>query len=158
MIDRIDETILNILEKDGRLSFNSLAEQVNLSKTPSWTRVQTLERKKVITAYRAEINPAALGLDLHAFVGVRVAAEQQVAFEAAAKRHGSILECYAVAGDPDYMLHVLVPGVGALDELLRIQIASMPGVKGMLTTIALKEIKPRGLITECARQTSGGRP
>ena len=151
MLDRTDETILQILEKDGRLSFNSLAEQIHLSKTPSWTRVQSLERQKVITAYRAEINPAALGLDLHAFVGVRVAADQHLGFEAAAKRHGAVLECYAVVGPADYMLHVLVSGVAALDHLLRAEVGGMPGVKGLLTTITLKEIKPRGLITDCLR-------
>jgi len=46
MSDRADDAILRILEKDGRLSFNSLAEQIGLSKTPTWARVQNLEKKK----------------------------------------------------------------------------------------------------------------
>ncbi len=72
MSDRADDAILRILEKDGRLSFNSLAEQIGLSKTPTWARVQNLEKKKVITGYRAEIDPAAMGLTLHAFVQVTI--------------------------------------------------------------------------------------
>ena len=129
MVDRVDEAILRLLEKDGRLSFNSLGQEVGLSKTPSWTRVNALERNKVITAYRAEIDPAALGLQLHAFVQVTITAARQA----------------------DYLLHVLVAGIAELDELLRGEINRMPGVQRGTTTVGMKTIKHRGLIMDCVR-------
>lgn len=148
MIDRIDQTILRILEKDGRLSFSSLSEQINLSKTPSWMRVQNLEKQKVITGYRAELNPAALGLNLQAFVQVRVSSTLQREFESAVQRNGSVLACYATTGEADYLLHVIVNGIEDLDELVRQRIASMPGVKGMFTILGLKAIKEHGPIMD----------
>jgi Lrp/AsnC family transcriptional regulator, leucine-responsive regulatory protein len=149
MADRTDDTILRILEKDGRLSFNSLAEQIGLSKTPTWARVQNLERKKVITGYRAEIDPVAMGLELHAFVQVTITGSRYADFEAAVLRHPSILECYTTAGQGDYLLHVLVAGIAALDDLLRMDIARMPGVQRQTTTIGMKTIKRNASIVEC---------
>jgi len=151
MVDRVDEAILRLLEKDGRLSFNSLGQQIGLSKTPTWARVNALERDKVITAYRAEIDPARLGLQLHAFVQVTINASRHADFEAAVLRHGSILECYTTAGQADYLLHVLVPGIAELDELLRNDISRMPGVQRETSTVAMKTIKHRGLIMDCIR-------
>jgi DNA-binding Lrp family transcriptional regulator len=149
MVDRIDKAILQILETDGRTSFNALSEKINLSKTPSWSRVQALERDKVITGYRAVLSPEKLGLHLQAFVQARVASDKQKAFQDAVHRNGSVLECYATTGEADYLLHVLVSDVTALDELVRTQIASMPGVKGVFTIVCLSVIKTDGRITDC---------
>jgi Lrp/AsnC family leucine-responsive transcriptional regulator len=157
MLDRVDEAILRLLEKDGRLSFNSLGQEIGLSKTPSWTRVNALERDKVITAYRAEIDPAQLGLQLHAFVQVTITAARHADFEAAVLRHGSVLECYTTAGQADYLLHVLVPGIAELDELLRGEISRMPGVQRGTTTVGMKTIKHRGLIMDCVRPATAKR-
>ena len=152
MPDRADDAILRILEKDGRLSFNSLAEQIGLSKTPTWARVQNLEKRKVITGYRAEIDPAAVGLQLHAFVQVTINGTRHTEFEAAVLRHPSIIECYTTAGQGDYLLHVLVPSVAALDEILRTDVARMPGVQRQTTTIGMKTIKRGASIVECAKR------
>src|SRR5687767_5861231 len=116
MLDATDSAILRALENDARLSFNELAEEVGLSKTPSWARVRELERQKVITGYRAQIDPARVGLELHAFVQVTINATRHADFESAVQRHKSVLECYTTAGQADYLLHILVPGIAALDE------------------------------------------
>ena len=150
MPDRTDEAILRALEKDGRLSFNDLAGQIGLSKTPTWARVQNLERKKVITGYRADVDPSAIGLELHAFVQVTITATRHADFEAAVLRHPSVIECYTTAGQGDYLLHVLVAGIAALDEMLRVDIARMPGVQRQTTTIGMKTIKRGASIVECA--------
>jgi Lrp/AsnC family transcriptional regulator, leucine-responsive regulatory protein len=104
----------------------------------------------VITGYRAEIDPAAMGLELHAFVQVTITATRHADFEAAVQRHPSIIECYTTAGQGDYLLHVLVAGISALDEMLRVDIARMPGVQRQTTTIGMKTIKRGASIVECA--------
>jgi Lrp/AsnC family leucine-responsive transcriptional regulator len=150
MLDPIDVTILKALESDGRLSFSDLADEIGLSKTPSWARVRELEKQKVITGYRAQIDPARVGLELHAFVQVTITATRHTDFEAAVLRHKSVLECYTIAGQADYILHLLVPGISALDGLLRTEISRMPGVQRLQTTVGMKTIKQRGSIMECA--------
>lgn len=149
MLDRTDKAILRILEENGRTSFNLLSEKINLSKTPSWTRVQALERDKIITGYRAVLSPEKLGLTLQALVQVRLASDKQKLFEEAVLRNGSILACYATTGEADYMLQVLVADVSALDELVRTRIASMPGVKGVFTVVCMRVIKSGGLVVDC---------
>ena len=66
-LDRIDLKILDVLQRDGRISMTELAEQVNLSATPCSERVKRLERDGVITGYYARVNPAALGKNLLIF-------------------------------------------------------------------------------------------
>ena len=115
--------------------------------------MQNLEKKKVITGYRAEIDPAAMGLTLHAFVQVTITGSQHAQFEAAVLRHSSIVECYTTAGQGDYLLHVLVSGISALDEVLRTDISRMPGVQRLTTTIGMKTIKRGASIVECASRS-----
>jgi Lrp/AsnC family transcriptional regulator, leucine-responsive regulatory protein len=148
--DRIDRAILRALEADARLSFGDLADTIGISKTPCWNRVRALEKARVIAAYRAEIDPSQLGLELHAFVRVTLDGRRHAEFEAAVMRHRSVLECHATTGDGDYLLHVLVSGIAALDGFLRNEISCMPGVLRLHTTVGTKVIKGRSSILECA--------
>ena len=150
MSDSTDTAILKALEQNGRLSFNELAEEVGLSKTPAWSRVRELEKQKIITGYRAQIDAARVGLELHAFVQVTITATKHADFENAVLKHKSVLECYTTAGQADYLLHILVAGIAALDELLRSEVSRMPGVQRLTTTIGMKTIKQGGSIMECA--------
>ena len=149
-IDKTDRSILLALEADARLSFADLAEAVGLSKTPCWNRVRELEHAKVITGYHASVDPLPLGLELHAFVQVTLDGRRHAEFEAAVRRHAAILECHATTGQGDYLLHVLVPGIAALDGFLRNDISRMPGVQRLHTTVATKAIKRVTSVMACA--------
>lgn len=145
-----DAGILARLERDGRLSYADLGEHVGLSKSPTWSRVRALEERGVITGYRAIVDPAAIGLEIHAFVQVTIRSTMSREFEQAVVRHAAVLECYTTAGQADYLLHVLVTNVAALDTLLRNELSRMPGVEHVSTTVGMKTIKARGYVTECA--------
>ena len=111
-MDKIDHRILTSLEDDARQSFAELGDQVGLSKTPCWQRVRELERSGVIRGYRAEIDSAQLGLKVEAFVHVTLSSVQHVEFEAAVLQHPAVLQCFTTAGQADYLMHVLVAGIG----------------------------------------------
>ena len=81
MLEKTEAAILKLLEEDGRLSYAELGEKVGLSKSPCWSRVRELERRGVIRRYRAEIDPAAVGLELHAFVQVTINSAKHTEFE-----------------------------------------------------------------------------
>lgn len=149
-----DAVILARLERDGRLSYADLGEHVGLSKSPTWSRVRALEERGVITGYRAIVEPAAIGLDIHAFVQVTIRSTMSREFEQAVVRHVAVLECYTTAGQADYLLHVLVPNVAALDTLLRNELSRMPGVEHVSTTVGMKTIKAHGYVTDCAARQS----
>jgi Lrp/AsnC family leucine-responsive transcriptional regulator len=151
MLEKTEAAILQLLEEDGRLSYAELGEKVGLSKSPCWSRVRELERRGVIRRYRADVDPAAVGLDLHAFVQVTINSAKHTEFEAAVNAHRSVLECFTTAGQADYLLHVLVRGIGELDELLRSQVSRLPGVQRVETTVCMKTIKHRGSVMACLR-------
>jgi len=148
-VDKTDIKLLRQIEMDGRQSFAVLGERVGLSKTPCWQRVQKLEAAGVIRGYRARIDPKKLGLDLYAFVHATINASKYTEFETAVLRHPSILQCFSTAGEADYVMHVLVRDISALDELIRREIAHLPGVERTLTTVCMKTIKEHALIVGC---------
>lgn len=151
-LDRIERALLEALEDDARLSYAELGERVGLSKSPCWSRVQDLQRRGVITGYRAQIDPAAVGLALHALVEVSIDSALHEQFEAAVNLNPAVIECYTTAGQADYVLHVLVPGISELDELLRARISRLPGVQRLESTVCMKIIKPRSQIMGCLQQ------
>jgi Lrp/AsnC family transcriptional regulator, leucine-responsive regulatory protein len=150
-MDKIDQKILTFLEEDARLSFAELGERVGLSKTPCWQRVRDMERLGVIKGYRADIDSGRLGLQVEAFVQVTLSSVQHAEFEAAVIRHPAVLQCFTTAGQADYLMHLIVSSIDALDGLLRMEISQMPGVQRIETTVCMKTIKHRAPLTGCLR-------
>jgi len=135
---------LRELEADGRLSFAELGDRTGLSKSPCWKRVQALEAAGVIRGYRADLDPASLGLSTLAFVQVTVAFERHEAFEQAVAAHPSVLSCHATVGATDYLMQVIMPSMAALDDFLRQTLWRLPGVERFTTILAMRTIKDNG--------------
>ncbi len=151
MLEPIELSLLRALEDDARMSFGELGNKVGLSKTPCWSRVRDMEKRGIIKGYRTEIDPDAIGLQIHAFVQVTIDPIKHAQFEAAVVRHPSVMQCFTTAGQGDYLLHVLVPGISDLDELLRAEISRLPGMQRLVTTVCMKTIKHRSTMMGCLR-------
>ena len=92
-LDRYDRAILRVLSDEGRISIADLSRRIGLSKSPTQARLRRLETDGVITGYRALIDPIRLGLDLVAFVEVRLSDTREAAlaaFNTAVARVGEI--------------------------------------------------------------------
>ena len=150
-MDPIDRKIVALLESDARISFAELAEQVGLSKTPCWNRVHRLREAGVITGFRAQLDPSALGLGVQCTIAVTIGFDAYAEFEAAVCEHRAIMECHTTAGSSDYLLRVYAASVEHLDELLRHEISKLPGVQSSETTICLKTIKRGGSLAELSQ-------
>lgn len=150
MLPKLDMAILARLEADGRMSYAELGEAVGLSKSACWKRVQALEQSGAIRGYRAQIDPAALGLTTVAFVAVTVDFERHDAFEQAVIAHPAILACHATTGEADYLLQAVTPSMGELDHFLRQELWRLPGVQRFSTTMAMRTIKTDGPLTRAA--------
>lgn len=150
-MDRIDWKILSELESDGRLSFADLSERVGLSKSPCWSRVRELEANGAIQGFAAQIDPEALGLEVHCYAYVRIRLDAHAAFEEAVIAHPAIIECHTTAGDSDYLIRIYARSVERLDDLLRNELSKLPGVHRLATTVCLKTIKSRAPLTRWAQ-------
>ena len=143
--DRYDRILLQTLQNKGRASNVELSERVNLSPPQCYRRVQRLEQEGVIRGYSAQVDAAALGLGVTAFVNLNIAREQfkQVReLEKAIRQFPEILECYTISGDFDYLLKVVAVDLKSLSSFLTDRLMQVPGVAGVRSMVCLEEIKP----------------
>jgi len=143
-LDEQDRRLLRILQADGRISNQDLAERAGLSTSSCWRRVRSLEDAGVIQAYGARLDPAACGLTFQAIVHIQLQRHDPDlldSFVAAMQQREEVLSCYATTGEADYHLHVLCRDLDAYNEFLESFIFRTPGVLNARTNLILKPIK-----------------
>jgi len=139
-----ERKILRVLQKEGRISNQALAERVGLSAAPCWRRVQNLRESGVLRGYAAILDPQKVGVHVVAYAHINLQRHQEDTverFEEAVRATPEILECYAVTGDADFLLKVAVPDIAAYDRFLHEFVFSLPGVGQVHSNLALREIK-----------------
>jgi Lrp/AsnC family transcriptional regulator, leucine-responsive regulatory protein len=117
-IDQTDRRIIGELAAAGRVSFAELGRRVSLSSPAVAERVQRLERDGVITGYRAEIDPRALGYQLEAIVRVKPAPGQLPRIPELAAEIPEISECHRITGEDCFYIKVHLHSIDELSDLL----------------------------------------
>lgn len=140
MIGDIDLKILNIIQKDARISNAEIARQVGLAPSAVLERVRKLEERGVIQGYAAEIDAAQVGFGLTAFVFVRTN-ECGDGTDKVLAKIPEVLEVHDVAGEDSYLLKVRAENTEELAKLLREKIKAVPNVLSTRTTVVLQTIK-----------------
>nr|WP_275976002.1 Lrp/AsnC family transcriptional regulator [Geothrix oryzisoli] len=119
-LDRIDCDILNLLQKDARLSNKELAAAVGLAPSSCLARVQRLRSEGVLRGAHAEVDPQALGVGLQALIAVQLrqhSRAQVKAFWKHALGLPEVLSVFHVAGTHDFQVHVAVRDAHHLRDL-----------------------------------------
>ncbi len=143
-IDRIDRRILEVLQRDGRISNLKLAEQVALSPTAVLARVQRLTREGYILGYEARLNPLKLGAGMLVFVEIlldRTSANVFEQFRAAVQVRPEIMECHLVAGGFDYLLKIRTTDMNSYRAFSGQVLWQLPGVRETRTYAVMEEVK-----------------
>lgn len=143
-LDRIDLKILDILQRDGRISITDLAEKISLSATPCSERVKRLEREGVITGYHARVNPAALGLNLLVFLEIRLSAKSGDVFDKVKQELlyvPEVMECHLVSGDFDYLVKARLTEMNEYRRLLGEILKRLPASAESHSYVVMEEIK-----------------
>ncbi|MBS3804481.1 MAG: Lrp/AsnC family transcriptional regulator [Oleiphilaceae bacterium] len=143
-LDKIDRRILSVLQDDGRLSNQMLAETVGLSPAACWRRVRALEDKGVILGYSARLDPERLGQGLCVLVNLsllRHTIDSTADIEQQVSSYSEVLQCFAVTGSADFILRVVVPDMAAYDRFLNDKIFTLQGIAQVNSNFALREIK-----------------
>lgn len=139
-----ERQILTVLQTDGRITNQALAEQVGLSAAPCWRRVKGLEDSGVIRGYAALVDPRRTGLDIVAYAHIHLQSHGEdniTRFEDAVRKTPQIMECYAVTGEADFLIKVMVPDIAAYDRFLHDFVFRLDGVGQVQSNLALREIK-----------------
>jgi Lrp/AsnC family transcriptional regulator len=143
-LDKFDRKILAILQEDCSLTVAELAKRVGLSTSPCWRRIGRLEQAGIIRKRVAVLDHQRLGMEVVAFVNVRLSQhgrENLEDFENAIRTFPEVLECYTVTGDTDYLLKIITRDIRHFEAFLRNHLMTMPLIRETHSTIAVTEIK-----------------
>jgi Lrp/AsnC family leucine-responsive transcriptional regulator len=136
-VDVTDRRIVELLTVNGRISYAELARQIGLSGPAVHERVGKLEAAGVIRAYRAQVDPDAVGLCVTAFIGIVQAPDSEIDdIVAAVHELPEIESCYFLAGTESFLLRTRVGSIAELEYLI-MRLNRIPGVASTRTTIAL---------------------
>lgn len=141
-LDRYDQMILEILQKNGRITNQELAEAIKLSPSPCLRRVRQMEEDGLIDGYVALLNAKKLGLSLMAFIGIsmdRHTPERFEKLESTLAGYPEVLECHLITGqDADYLLKVIVRDMDSYQQFLLNKLTRIEGVTGVHTSFVMK--------------------
>ncbi len=147
-LDAIDRRILRALQIDGRVTYEVLAAQVNLSPSAVLRRVRRLEESGAIAAYVALVRPEAVGLGLTAYINVRLEKHTEShkrnpmdLFRAAVQTWPEVVECAALTGEMDYLLRVLVQDMAHYARFITETLLKHPSVQDCKTSFVLDRVK-----------------
>lgn len=142
-MDAIDRKILTIMQQDANIAIAELADQVGLSQTPCWKRLQKLEASGIILKRVALVSPEKIGLGLTVFVQIETGDHSGPwleNFAQALSKMPEVMELYRMAGDVDYMLRVVVADMAAYDAFYKRMITTVP-LKNVTSRFAMERIK-----------------
>ena len=147
-IDAVDRRILAVLQKNGRITFDELAREVQLSSSAALRRVRRLEESGVIAGYAAIVPPAQVGFGLTAYIHVQL--EKHVSghkrapmdqFCAAVQTWPEVAECVVLTGHSDYLLRVTVEDLAHYTRFVMETLLKHPSVRDCQADFVLDQVK-----------------
>jgi Lrp/AsnC family transcriptional regulator, leucine-responsive regulatory protein len=148
-LDRIDRRILDLLQRQGRMSMTELGEQVGLSTSPCSERVKRLERQGYISGYHAHLDPQRLGRSLLVFIEITLSQKSPQIFETVRREVGQmpeVLECHLVSGSFDYLVKARLQVMTEYRELLGLILRKIPVPAQSNSYVVMEEIKDSTVI------------
>ncbi len=143
-MDKIDRSILLLLQKDGKITIKEIAERLNLTTTPIFERVKKLERDGHIKSYKAILDRKKIGLQLMVFCNVTLNQHQTdylKKFEKDIQQFPEVVECYHVAGMFDYLIKIFAEDMERYQDFLSNKLASLENISKVQSSFVMTEVK-----------------
>lgn len=143
MKDKIDDKMLDLLQKNGRITTSDLAVAVGLSVPATADRLKKLVENGLITDFRAVLHPRRNGYDVTAFIQVIMSSSNHYEeLVKVANATSEVLECHSVTGEGSHLLKIRTHNTSSLEALLR-KIQKWPGVLQTHTVIVMSTYKEK---------------
>lgn len=145
-LDDIDRSVLTELQADGRMTSAEIGARVGLSPSSALRRIRRLEEDGVIDRYVMLVDPAAIGRSVSVFVEVSLDSQAEDLldeFEAAIAQTPEVMSCHLMAGDADYLVHVVCVDVADYERIHRQHLASLPHVARLRSSFAIRQVCQR---------------
>jgi Lrp/AsnC family leucine-responsive transcriptional regulator len=147
-LDTLDRRILRALQRDGRITYDVLAQEVGLSPSAALRRVKRLEEAGAVAAYVALLSPERVGLPLTAYLNVRLEKHTERhkrnpmdLFKAAVQTWPEVVECASLTGEMDYLLRVVVEDMAHYSRFIMDTLLKHPSVQDCKTSFVLDRVK-----------------
>ena len=143
-LDEFERKILNILQMDATRSTADIAEEVGLSQSPCWRRIQRMRDDGIIRAEVALVDRRKVGLTAQVFAQVKLSAHGRQhldEFAEAIRGFPEVLECYVLMGAVDFMLRIVAADIDAYERFFFEKLSCVPGVGEINSIVALSDIK-----------------
>lgn len=153
-IDEIDQRILEVLQRDGRITNTALADLVGLSPSPCHRRVRRLEQLEYITGYRAVVSREKLGFGTSVLVGLKVDILRNSEGEALREsliQMPEVVAAHFVSGDIDFLLEIVTPDLEHFEQFLLQELLNLPMIKDIRSNVVIRSIKLEGPLPIHAR-------
>ena len=138
VLDELDRRILTVLQSDGRISNNGLADAVGVAPSTAHVRLRSLIDRGVITGFMASIDQASLGLGLQAIIGVTLRPvtrkESITRFTEQVRSLPQVLQLFFLGGNDDFIVHIAVEDSSALREFVVEHLSAQPSVASTRTS------------------------
>lgn len=143
-LDDRDMKILQILQRDGRITKTELAAKVNLSPAPCWERLKKLEDYDYITGFYANVDIRKIAPVTEVLVQITLSnhrTDDFKRFESEIDRTAEITNCWSISGGVDYMLRLVVADIDAYQSLMESLLEAEIGIEKYFGYVVVKEIK-----------------
>jgi len=144
IIDSTDKKLLDLLQEDASISTSALADQLHISQSPCWRRINRLEEQGIIQKRVAVLDREALGMSVVVFATVNLTQtgrQNLIEFEQMIKGHPEVLECYTMTGIWDYVLKIVTRDVRHYEDFVRNTLSASDLIRELHSHIAVTEIK-----------------
>ena len=139
-----DKRLLDALQQDATRAQADLAEIAGMSRTSAWRRIRDFEESGLIQRQVALLDPQKAGFHIQVLLAVAMTEhtdENRHSFEEHITGLSAVTECFTVAGERDYVLHVVVPDMETYTEFLQSEILKHPSVRSASSTFVLQRVK-----------------
>jgi Lrp/AsnC family leucine-responsive transcriptional regulator len=147
-LDDKDRQIIRALQRNGRMTNQDLAAEINLSPSPCLRRLKNLEASGAICGYSVSVDARAYGLPVNVFVRVSLERHTEEAvqhFESRVKAIDEVLECYVMTGLSDYLLRVVVADLDDYEKFVRKRLHPIGGIGSIDTSFVYGTVKKTGV-------------
>jgi len=139
-----DIQILKLLQRDATTSTASIAEQINVSQSPCWRRINRLETEGLIKGRVALLDRSALGMEVVVFATINLTStgrQHLLEFEQEIVDHPEVVECYTMTGIWDYMLKIVTRDIRHYEVFVRNTLTASSAIRELHSHMAVTEIK-----------------
>lgn len=143
-LDKVDRKILEILQRNAKITNAQLSKEIGLSPAPTLERVKKLETSGVISSYHAKLNTAKIGLGISTFVQIKLTGHDKESirtFISAINKIDEVIECHHVTGSSDFILKVIAKDIAAYQQLMLDKVNEVPVVDSLQSLVILSTFK-----------------